>query len=391
LEKETFPRATVGESLIPQFWRFADLSGVSPKLRAESFMQKGGAAVCWGGSWRRVSFGAAGFTVPALHVERDRFDDILLCHARDSGVQVIEAAQAVDFDCCKNASTVSYRTPEGLHTINASFIIDASGQRAMTSVRREQRKFIEGFNYQAVWGYYDKSSYIGSNGKCLAFNLRYKTKPLTMVCELDGDGWLWHIVLRDKVSVGLVLSPSLFAKFKSLGPSLESRFLNFCKTHLILKKFIPDSSIVGPVCSIRDYSYQSRRLAFERVFLIGDAASFVDPISSEGVPLAMFGAYLASWAVDNCFKNKGRTDFYQQLYSLNYQKKLDLFRVISSPDEIVDLSHIPALLSGLGDTELRLILSHTKLTGRTRVHEALSDLRPDLCDFVEEFDFVNPR
>ncbi len=77
-ERERHPRYRVGESLIPHFWKYCDMVGVSEKILADGFIQKAGGTTIWGGVVRQMGFKDFGYGRPALHVERDRLDQILL-------------------------------------------------------------------------------------------------------------------------------------------------------------------------------------------------------------------------------------------------------------------------------------------------------------------------
>src|SRR4051794_20525758 len=71
-DKERHPRNVVGESLIPDFWKYCDEAGVTPAIEAEGFVRKAGGIVDWHGATNRLIFGDFGFTRAALHVDRDR-------------------------------------------------------------------------------------------------------------------------------------------------------------------------------------------------------------------------------------------------------------------------------------------------------------------------------
>ena len=49
LEKVRHPRPQVGESLIPHFWKYADLTGASPLIEKENFVAKAGGITVWNG------------------------------------------------------------------------------------------------------------------------------------------------------------------------------------------------------------------------------------------------------------------------------------------------------------------------------------------------------
>ena len=89
-DKQKHPRYIVGESLIPDFWKFTDKAGVSEKIEQEGFIQKAGGMAYWKGTIRGHTFKDFGYTRAAMHVERDRFDHILLENAKEKGATVLK-------------------------------------------------------------------------------------------------------------------------------------------------------------------------------------------------------------------------------------------------------------------------------------------------------------
>src|SRR5436189_5571500 len=91
IERQRHPRYAVGESIIPHSWKYLDATGATPKIEADGFIQKSGGTVCWHGNLHQMAFKDFGYKRPALHVERDRYDEILLRHAQSQGGQVFDA------------------------------------------------------------------------------------------------------------------------------------------------------------------------------------------------------------------------------------------------------------------------------------------------------------
>src|SRR5580692_4729302 len=97
LEKEKFPRYQIGESLLPStIHGICRLTGVADELAKAEFVRKRGGTFRWGANeepWTfafSVSPKMAGETSYAYQVERSKFDEILLDHARRMGVDVRE-------------------------------------------------------------------------------------------------------------------------------------------------------------------------------------------------------------------------------------------------------------------------------------------------------------
>src|SRR6476660_6860097 len=94
LEKEHFPRFHIGESLLPYNQEIFSEMGVLPALAAAGFTKKYGAQFHLGNSSKslKLTFQKGCFTrqTMAFQVERARFDDLLLKHARSCGAEVRE-------------------------------------------------------------------------------------------------------------------------------------------------------------------------------------------------------------------------------------------------------------------------------------------------------------
>jgi flavin-dependent dehydrogenase len=334
-DKARHPRYTVGESLIPHFWKYCELTKVDKKIEADGFIQKSGGTVIWNGVIRQMQFKDFGYPRPALHVERDRFDHILLEHAREQGVQVFQevAVASIDLDHGERVS-VQYR-PNGEKTsaeIGCRFIVDASGQHALIARQLGIRVIDEGFRFMSIWGYFNHSKYIAADGRVYPFAKLREIPPTTFVTNVDGWGWLWHIPQRESTSVGLVLPQEQMKTIKGSDEALEGYFLRRCREIPYLDRLLEGAEYcAGSFHVIRDYSYRPTQLAGPGYFLIGDAAAFTDPIFSIGVVLAMYSAYLSAWAIDRSFKQPQRTAGNQTIFAKQFMTRLEASRALALP------------------------------------------------------------
>jgi len=335
LEKKKHPRYNVGESLIPHFWKYCDLAKVSPKIEAEGFIKKQGGTVVWDGVIRQLAFKDFGYTRAALHVERDRFDHILLENAREHGARVFEEASAAQAVLNHGDGVkVAYRAAgnEISGEVSARFVVDASGQSAMIARQLGIRVIDEGFRFMSVWGYFRGSRYIALGGRAYECENLRATPPTTFISSLEGWGWLWHIPLRESTSVGLVIPVEQVKEIKTSEEALEGYFLRKCHETPILNRLLENAHYCeGSFHVIRDYSYRPTRLVGPGFFLIGDAAAFVDPIFSVGVPVGMFSGYLAAWAIDRSFTDPSRTESNQALFQNQLQGRLEVARSLALP------------------------------------------------------------
>jgi flavin-dependent dehydrogenase len=381
LEKQAHPRYAVGEALIPQFWRYADAIGASPAIASEGFIQKTGGTVAWNGVIRQMSFGAFGYTKPALHVERDRFDQLLLEHARTSGARVHERVTVLSADMTSEGSAVGYRTDEGEQgLIRCRFVIDATGQTALLGRRMGVRVLDDAFRFMAIWGYFEGGRYVALDGKAHPFAERRRVGPTTFVSSIPdsgGWGWAWHIVLRESVSVGLVLPRERFRQDLLEGDGLEASFAASCGRVPWFDLLLDGATLrPGSVRALRDYSYRATEVAGPGYFLVGDAAAFVDPVFSVGVALAMYSGFLAAWSIHGSLRRPASTERNRGIFVDQLRTRLEVGRALALPrlgageDDMAAARHLIGFESALAQ-ELFYVAS--TLTTRS---DNLKDLAP---------------
>ncbi|MEZ4678319.1 MAG: NAD(P)/FAD-dependent oxidoreductase [Caldilineaceae bacterium] len=342
LDKQRHPRYTVGESLIPDFWKYLEEIGAADKIRAEGFVAKGGGMVNWQQELKAHTFKDFGYTQPAMHVERDRFDEILLRHAESEGVQVFEECNVLKVDLPAaaglGASTeVSYRdlTTQNEGTITCQYVIDASGQNALIGRQLGVRKFDDAFRFMSVWGYFTGGKYLSIDGVAHPHHEIKETPPVTYVTSLDGTGetgWCWYIALREKISVGIVFPNETMKTLKPAAESWETYYLRQCHATPVVCELLANATFcANSVRVTRDYSYQSTQLAGPGYYLIGDAAGFVDPIFSVGIVLSIYSAHLAAWAVDGALKNPQIATARQGIFEKQLRGRLEIARSLALP------------------------------------------------------------
>jgi len=353
-EKQRHPRPQVGESLIPDFWKYADLMGVTEKLVAEGFLSKAGALISWDGQYRAHTFSDFGYTRTALHVERDRFDQILFDHAASEGVNVFEETTVrhleffVDEETGAEHAIVEVQTPGDEPTsIRCRYVVDTSGQAAVVGRQLGIRRIDDAFRFLSLWGYWDGSRYLDLDGTAHGEEDLGEVRPVTFLTSIDeaGDsGWAWQIPLRKETSVGLVLPLDLVKRARLDGESWSDYYERKCRDIPILGDLLKGATLrPDSVASIRDYSHQSTALAGPGWFLAGDASGFVDPIFSVGVVLAMYGAAAAAWATDRILAHPEQADWIRDMFSRQLYGRVEVARSLALPryrgeEDVTDLA-----------------------------------------------------
>ena len=328
LERERFPRAHVGESLLPGSIPILESLGVMDEVCAAGFTVKPGATMVWGAerepwSWHFRETHAS--NPHSYQVWRPEFDAILLNNARRSGVDVREGWQVtrVAFDDDGAAAAVFCRAADDLSgkggevELTAGYVVDASGQSGVLSRQLGLREWDDFFRNLAVYGYY-------KGGKRLP-----SPDEGNILIESQTDGWLWHIPLREGwASVGAVVDADAGQRgIRKLGARafLESQIA----AAPYLAGMLECADMVSGPEVVRDWSYRCKSLSGPGYILVGDAGCFIDPLFSSGVHLALTYAALAAVVVASALEDPTIAGPARQMYQLMYYREYGHFRELA--------------------------------------------------------------
>ncbi len=379
LERSVFPRNQVGESLIPHIWKFTDMTGVTEKIEQEGFLAKAGGITVWNDKIHQILFSDFGYTRPGLHVERDIFDNILLEHAASCGANIINQVAVKKIDFSNNEwPQVFYTDKRGDSNeegkIRCQYIIDASGHSSFLANQFKVRQTISSkYNFLSLWGYFKNSRFAGVDRQSYPEESLSNMKPVTFVMSFEG-GWVWHIILRGKTSVGLVV-PTLRTKGMD-KQQRENYFKQTCSELPYLSKLLESAEFIEGSLQYRpDYSYYSNNICGENYYCIGDAAAFVDPIFSHGVQNALYNAAAATLAIKESLKNNNKRLRYSQLCESRMQQFYGFSRALSLGDygsNGVNPDLVKSLMKTLPPLELELILVASEMTNRSENFKKLA-------------------
>jgi flavin-dependent dehydrogenase len=287
LEKESFPRFSIGESLLPYGNDLLRELGVWEKLERAGFLRKYGAEFCTGDGLRLQRFWFGQNMGPSheysYQVERAHFDQLLLDHAREQGCEVREQTRVDGIESQQNEITTLRCTGlNGDMAVKARWIVDASGRAAFSAGRIGlQRRSTLKKRRVAIFGHFEGVFRNGGKAEGHITIARF------------AKGWFWLIPLAGgRTSVGVVL-PSEEARLNS-GRRLEDIFEEAVRSNDEVRVRLQGAKILTPLRATGDYSWKFARFATPRLLLTGDAAGFVDPIFSSGVMLALKSAMRAA-------------------------------------------------------------------------------------------------
>ncbi len=306
LEREHFPRYHVGESLLPIAWDLFDRLGVTAEVEAEGFVVKQGISFGLPGQADELSFRTSEypeyFQRPyTFHVERARFDEILLHNARDRGATVREGwvVRDVLFQGDTAVGVLAGPVGEEPHPILAPMVVDATGQNCLLARKLGWRRPDPTLNKVAHYAHFTGG--FRPNAEKSEGEIPIENASSTHVDAIEG-GWVWYIPLRDDtVSVGVVLD----AKFDSAKRgNPQTRFDDAIQSCPRVREWLANAKPAMEVQTISNISYLNDCFVGNGFVLVGDASMFIDPIFSSGVTMAMRSGIYAAEAIIDCAIHK---------------------------------------------------------------------------------------
>ncbi|MEE1931090.1 NAD(P)/FAD-dependent oxidoreductase [Streptomyces sp. TRM 70351] len=304
-EADNFPREHVGESLVPATTPVLLEIGAMEKVEAANFPKKYGAA--WTSAEDRDidhngfrglehDFRAAEVLFSerdqagvdrdyTFHVDRAKFDQILLKHAESLGAKVFQGVRVgkVDFD--GEHPVIEAKIGGQKVGVPVRMVVDASGRRTHLGSQLKFKVPDPVFNQYAVHTWFDNL-----DRKALAVNKDQADYIFIHFLPVS-DTWVWQIPITDTItSIGVV---SQKTRFKEFDGDREKFFWETVASRPELLDVLKNADQVKEFKTEGDYSYGMKQIAGDKFLLIGDAARFVDPIFSSGVSVALNSARIA--------------------------------------------------------------------------------------------------
>jgi flavin-dependent dehydrogenase len=291
LERDAFPRFHIGESLLASVNEVLDAIGAADLVRAAGFPRKWGACFMTGdGAVERFADFAVAPAVPrpqTWQVPRARFDELLLRHAEQSGADVREHHRVTDIAFDADGVTVAYDAsgvPPG--RLRGRAVIDASGRAALLARRFALRVDEPELANVAIFSHFGGVPRAGGR----------RAGDIRIIARND-LGWFWMIpISHELMSVGVVLPREIFKPLSQIEP--EALLMQLVADTPAAAQLMRGAERRWPVRVERDFSYGARTYAGDRWIVVGDAGSFLDPVFSTGVAIAMESGLEGARAVD---------------------------------------------------------------------------------------------
>lgn len=302
LERGVFPRFHIGESLMPEtYWVFKRI-GMLDKLKRSHFVPKYSVQFFTASGKESAPFYFDEMNPhecsQTWQVLRSEFDQLMLENAAERGAEVWQNANVTDVlleptpndDWPRATGVIAER--EGVkHRIEAKVVVDATGTNALLSRRLNIRQPDPKLRKAAVFAHY-KGAFRDPGPRDEGATLILQVK--------DQEGWFWYIPLPDDVvSIGIVADIDYLIKGRGTPEQTLEEEIQRCP--FIIPR-LAGAQRVSPVHVLSDFSYNSKVCAGEGWVLIGDAFTFLDPMYSSGVFLALKSGELAADAIVDAFR-----------------------------------------------------------------------------------------
>jgi flavin-dependent dehydrogenase len=282
LEKDHHPRFHIGESLLPGNVELFDRLGVLDQVEKIGMPKFGIEFVPPDGDERSCVEFSEGWDPSrnsAWQVRRSELDELLFRNAAAQGALTVEGARVrqVDFDAdgASVQATLEDGTKRGWR---ARFVVDASGRDTVLATKFRSKQKNPDHNSTALFGHFRN-----------ARRLPGKREGNISICWFE-HGWFWFIPLADgTTSVGAVCwAYYLKARDKPLKEYFHDTIAMCPELHDRLKTA---TLVDDAVHATGNFAYASTHATGERYLLVGDAFTFIDPMFSSGVFLAMQNAF----------------------------------------------------------------------------------------------------
>ena len=316
IERQHFPRFSIGESLLSHCLDFVEEAGMLDAVNAAGFQVKNGAAFAWGEQYSTFDFGDT-FSEgkpTTFQVQRADFDKLLADQAALQGVELRYGETIVSVDTGSCGPQLGVRREDGSeYRIQAAFMLDASGYGRVLPRMLDLEAPSNFPVRQAVFTHVEDR--IDSPG----FD---RNKILITTHPTQRDVWFWTIPFSNgRCSVGVVAAAEHFA---GRSDNLDECLRGFIAETPSLAGVLNNAQWDTEARAIGGYSANVKTLHGPGFALLGNAAEFLDPVFSSGVTIAMRSASMAAAVLHR--QLQGESVDWQSEFAEPLKRGVDTFR-----------------------------------------------------------------
>ncbi|BCF96285.1 FAD-dependent oxidoreductase [Paraburkholderia sp. PGU19] len=339
LERQHFPRFSIGESLLPQSMAYLEEAGMLQAVVEAGFQYKNGAHFVYRNQSCAFDFRdkhSEGWGT-TYQVERATFDDLLIRCAAQQGADV-RFGHTVNAMKTGDAPVLDVSDEVGnAYQVHARFVLDASGfGRVLPRL----------LNLEAPTRMPTRAAIFTHVRDGIPVDAHDRNKITVAVHPEHRDVWYWMIPLANgRSSVGCVAE----AAFLDLPEAeRDAKLRALIQSEPTLNRLIGNAPFLMPVRHIGGYSANVERLHGPGFALLGNAGEFLDPVFSSGVTIALRSAHLAVATLERQFA--GESVDWQSAYDVPLRKGIDTFRAFVErwyTGELQDIIFYPEQTPGI--------------------------------------------
>ena len=209
--------------------------------------------------------------------------------------EVIEGCRVrdVDFASDPSGATVHAQHADGrIRQWRARFVVDASGRDTLLGKQFDIKRRNPKHSSSALYAHFTGA-------------VRHPGRDEGNITIFWFDhGWFWLIPLADgATSIGAVVWPYYL---KSRTKPVKDFFFDTIAMCPALAERLAHATLSSEVEATGNFSYACDRTHGPNYLLIGDAFTFIDPVFSSGVMLAMQGGFVGAQTVNTCLRDPAR-------------------------------------------------------------------------------------
>jgi flavin-dependent dehydrogenase len=261
---------TLAESLPPSCRKLFSLLGVERAVEEASFIRSTGNTVWWGGGEGRIEPFAG--EERGWQVRADVLADLLLASARQAGV-------AVHYERATVASITDAKE---------TLVLDCTGRAGVIARARGWRRYEPALKTVALVGAWHGDAWAVPD-------------PSHTLIESYSDGWIWSVPVSPATRYIAAMVDPRSSNLEN-GAAREIYLAEIGKAPRF-RALVADARLAAGPWGWDASMYSATRYADERTLLVGDAASFIDPLSSAGVKKALASGWLAAVAVHTALRH----------------------------------------------------------------------------------------
>jgi flavin-dependent dehydrogenase len=295
VERCRFPRSHVGICISDETVALIEYLGLGHEFDNARFWRRNLTAVKWGDSETRL--------VPqkGYHVDRAVFDWLMVCRSRLAGAKVYQPVQAIEMKRLEDSGWgITISSDERRQLLKARFIVDAAGRHpAIRGTRIKDGPPL--VSVHAVWALRRMADFDG-------------------LIEAGEDAWLWYAqTARDRAVVSVFCDPRRLGTGKKDG--MQAKYSGLLRQFRAL-----DLEQLGWQCSDPQAcdaaGHHAETPVGDHYIRLGDACLSVDPLSSQGVHLALQSGLQGAVVVNTILRKPENTAAAQQFFRMRTVERI---------------------------------------------------------------------